>query len=179
MTIGEKLRDLRTRRELTLEEVANRCDLSKGYLSQLERDLASPSIATLTDLLECLGSSLSKFFSDEEPVKVVYTPQDVFERRDEAQGVTISWLVPNAQQNEMEPILLTLEPGCATVVDYPHEGEEFGYVLSGQIVIHVGDYQYTAKKGDSFYLYPHLQHYLQNTRKTAARVLWVSAPPSF
>jgi len=179
MTIGEKLRDLRTRRELTLEEVANRCDLSKGYLSQLERDLASPSIATLTDLLECLGSSLHKFFSEDDPAKVVYTPDDVFEKRDDTQGTTTTWLVPNAQQNEMEPILIGIDPGCATVVDYPHEGEEFGYVLAGQVVVHVGDYSYTAKKGDSFYIYPHLQHYLENSRKTPARVIWVSSPPSF
>ena len=179
MTIGEKLRDLRTLRELTLEEVANRCDLSKGYLSQLERDLASPSIATLTDILECLGSNLRTFFSDRAPDQVVFTPKDVFEKDDKAQGVTIKWLVPNAQKNEMEPILITIQPESATVIDYPHEGEEFGYVLSGQVVIHLGQYAYLAKKGDSFYIYPHLAHYLQNNRKTAAQVLWVSSPPSF
>lgn len=179
MTIGEKLRTLRTRRELTLEEVANRCDLSKGYLSQLERDLASPSIATLTDLLQCLGSDLRTFFSDASPEKVVFTPQDVFEKVDPEQGTSIKWLVPNAQKNEMEPILMRIEPGASTMIDYPHEGEEFGYVLSGQVLVHMGGQVHLAKKGDSFYLYPHLAHFLQNTKKTAALVLWVSSPPSF
>ena len=179
MTIGEKLRDLRSRRALTLEEVANRCDLSKGFLSQLERDLASPSIATLTDILECLGSDLHTFFSDDEPAQMVYTPKDVFEKADAEQGTTITWLVPNAQRNEMEPILLKLEPGACTMIDYPHEGEEFGFVLSGQIAVHIGAHHYSAKKGDSFYIYPHLQHYLQNYGKKTAQVIWVSAPPSF
>ena len=62
MNIGEKLKELRIQRNLTQEELADRCELSKGFISQVERDLASPSIATLTDLLECLGSSLKEFF---------------------------------------------------------------------------------------------------------------------
>ena len=56
MDIGEKLRLLRIRRGLTQEDMADRCELSKGFISQVERNLASPSIATLTDMLECLGS---------------------------------------------------------------------------------------------------------------------------
>ena len=179
LNIGEKLRDLRSLRELTLEEVANRCDLSKGYLSQLERNLASPSIATLSDILECLGSNLHSFFSDSRPDKVVFTPQDVFEKVDDTQGITVTWLVPNAQRNEMEPILITIEAGCSSVIDYPHEGEEFGYVLAGKITVHLGQYRYVAKKGDSFYIYPHLAHYLENSGKTASKILWVSSPPSF
>ena len=66
MNIGEKLRKLRLQRELTQEEMADRCELSKGFISQVERDLASPSIATLTDMLECLGSNLKEFFSETE-----------------------------------------------------------------------------------------------------------------
>ena len=62
MNIGEKLRRLRLQRNLTQEEMADRCELSKGFISQVERDQASPSIATLTDMLECLGSSLQDFF---------------------------------------------------------------------------------------------------------------------
>ena len=98
---------------------------------------------------------------------------------DEAQGTSIRWLVPNAQKNEMEPILISIAPKSETVIDYPHEGEEFGYVLSGQIQVHVGDITHTAKKGDSFYIYPYKQHFLSNNRNTTAQVLWISSPPSF
>ena len=66
MDIGEKLRRLRIQRNLTQEEMADRCELSKGFISQVERNLASPSIATLTDMLECLGSDLKTFFSEAE-----------------------------------------------------------------------------------------------------------------
>ena len=83
MNIGEKLKELRIQRNLTQEELADRCELSKGFISQVERDLASPSIATLTDMLECLGSSLKEFFSDDSAEKVVYAPQDMFEKEEE------------------------------------------------------------------------------------------------
>ena len=64
MDIGEKLRQLRQLKNLTQEELADRCELSKGFISQVERNLASPSIATLTDMLECLGSNWKEFFSE-------------------------------------------------------------------------------------------------------------------
>ena len=78
MEIGEKIRRIRIERGLTQEELADRAELSKGFISQIERDLTSPSIATLTDMLECLGSSLKEFFSDDSAEKVVYAPQDMF-----------------------------------------------------------------------------------------------------
>ena len=110
MNIGEKLKELRIQRNLTQEELADRCELSKGFISQVERDLASPSIATLTDMLECLGSSLKEFFSDDSAEKVVYAPQDMFEKEEDDRKIT--WLVPDAQRNSMEPILLELQPGA-------------------------------------------------------------------
>ena len=70
MDIGPKIKRLRIRNGLTLEELASRCELTKGFLSQLERDLASPSIATLEDILEALGTSLSEFFQEEREEKV-------------------------------------------------------------------------------------------------------------
>ena len=78
MNIGEKLRKLRLQRELTQEEMADRCELSKGFISQVERDLASPSIATLTDMLECLGSNLKDFFSETDDEKTVFSQSDMF-----------------------------------------------------------------------------------------------------
>ena len=132
MEIGEKLRELRIQRGLTQEELADRCELSKGFISQVERELASPSIATLKDMLECLGVTLQSFFSDSSKEKIVFSPQDMFEKEDEEKGQKITWLVPDAQKNSMEPILLELEAGGRSQVLPPLEGEEFGYVLRGQ-----------------------------------------------
>lgn len=179
MEIGEKLRELRIQRGLTQEELADRCELSKGFISQVERELASPSIATLKDMLECLGVTLQQFFSDTSKEKVVFSPQDMFEKEDAEEGRKITWLVPDAQKNSMEPILLELEPNGKSHILPPLEGEEFGYVLRGQITLVVGKSRHTVRKGGSFCLHPSVTHYIENNAAKPAAVVWVSTPPSF
>ena len=170
MKIGAKIRELRILKGLTQE-------LSKGFISQVERDLTSPSIATLMDILQCLGTTIGEFFNEAPEEQIVFGRQDYFEKTDADCRNNIKWIIPNAQKNVMEPILLTLEAGGSTYPDNPHEGEEFGYVLSGSLSIHLGNRVYKAKKGESFYYTPDRKHYL--TSKSGASILWVSAPPSF
>ena len=79
----------------------------------------------------------------------------------------------------MEPIRVTLLPGGSTYPDRPHEGEEFGYVLQGVIHIHLGQRVYTAKKGETFYFAPNCEHSISAGKKTGAKFIWVSTPPSF
>ena len=177
--IGEKIRRLRIEKQLTQEELANRCELSKGFISQVENDLTSPSIATLIDILEILGTNLREFFSDASEEKVTYTYEDMFETENEDLKYKLMWLIPNAQKNEMEPIMITLEPNGQYIEEEPHEGEEFGFVLSGSIILHLGKKKYKIKKGESFYFKPRSNHYISNVGKTQAKVIWISTPPSF
>ena len=160
MDIGSKLKEIRTLKGLTQEELADRAELSKGFISQLERNLTSPSIATLTDILQCLGTTLGEFFNETPEEQVVFGKADYFEKYDAELKNEIRWIIPNAQKNMMEPILITLEAGGSTYPDNPHEGEEFGYVLQGSICIHLGNKTYRAKKGESFYFTPDKKHYL-------------------
>ena len=177
MDIGAKLKELRILKGLTQEELADRAELSKGFISQLERDLTSPSIATLMDILQCLGTSIGEFFNETPEEQIVFGKTDYFEKHDLELKNEIKWIIPNAQKNMMEPILLTLEPGGETYPDNPHEGEEFGYVLQGNISIHIGSNTYKAKKGESFYFVSDKKHYLSS--KAGAVLIWVSSPPSF
>jgi transcriptional regulator with XRE-family HTH domain len=179
MQIGEKIKRLRIEKQLTQEELANRCELSKGFISQLERDLTSPSIATLTDILDALGTNLNEFFREEREEKVVFVKDDMFEKSDEKLKYNLTWLVSNAQKNSMEPILITLEPGGQYVEEEPHEGEEFGYVLSGSIMLHLGNKKHKVKKGESFCFKPNINHCISNNGNSTAKVIWVSTPPSF
>ena len=103
----------------------------------------------------------------------------MFEKEDAGQGLKITWLVPDAQKNSMEPILLELEPNGKSFTLPPLEGEEFGYVLRGQITLVVGKNRHTVRKGGSFCLHPSATHYIENTGSKPAAVLWVSTPPSF
>ena len=178
MEIGVKIKQLRLQRGLTQEELAARTELTKGFISQLERDLTSPSIATLMDILAALGTDVAGFFRESQDEQVVYSADDMFVK-EEADGSTIQWLVTNAQKNALEPILVTIPAGLSLAEDDPHEGEEFGYVLSGSVTLVLGTKRYRVKKGGSFYFRPTRVHYLINAGKAEARVLWISTPPSF
>ena len=179
MKIGNKIRRLRLQRGLTQEELADRCELSKSFISLLERDLTSPSLDTLADLLETLGSDLPSFFREADE-KLVFGAEDIFVTEDpEGLKGMIRWLIPSAQKNQMEPILVEMAPGGETAESDPHEGEEFGYVLAGTIRIVLGDRAQRVRKDESFYFRPTAPHKLVNAGKGACRVLWVSTPPSF
>ena len=177
MEIGSKLKQLRLQLDLTQEELANRTELTKGYISQLENDLCSPSIATLKVVLDALGVSLSEFFAQTTEEKVVFTPNDYLQSTNGDCEVT--WLVANSQKNEMEQIILTLPTGGQSEVRLPFEGEEFGYVLNGKIAIILGNKHYPCKKGEAFYYSANKPHSILNKGKGKAKFLWISTPPNF
>ena len=177
MDLGKKIKQMRNQKGLTQEELADRCELTKGYISQLENNLNSPSIATLTDILSALGSNLAEFFREEVEEKVVFSKNEFIEK--DADGVCLNWLIPNAQKNMMEPISVELSEGTLSPEDIPHEGEEFGYVLEGKIAIVLGNKHYICKKGEAFYYQANKPHYVVNKGKGKARFLWISTPPNF
>ena len=177
MDIGAKIKRLRLSNQLTLEELANRSELTKGFLSQLERDLTSPSIATLENILEALGTNLKDFFSEDEDEQIVFSKDDFFENTQD--DYKISYIIPNAQKNEMEPILIELKEDKKSMEIDPHDGEEFGYVIQGKVTLVNGEEEYEVKKGETFYLKGNLPHYIVNKHDTLAKVIWVSTPPIF
>jgi len=179
MKIGEKIKQLRIQMHLTQEELANRSELSKGFISQVERDLNSPSISTLMDILECLGTNLKDFFNEDVTEKVVFCEEDVFVQENDELNHTINWIIPNAQKNQMEPLLISLEKEGRSNVYNAHEGEIFGYVMEGTASLCIGNKTYTVTKGESFYYKANASHYIQNISAGKTTVLWVSTPPNF
>ena len=177
LEIGKRIKELRQKNMLTQEELGNRCGLTKGFISQVERDLNSPSISTFIDILEGLGTNPVDFFRGFGNDKVVFKDEDIFDL--EENGYRISWLVSNAQKNQMEPILLCLQAGEKYKEIEPFDGEEFGYVLSGKVTLRLGNNEYIVKKGESFYFQANYKHTLINHGKTEAKLLWVTTPPNF
>lgn len=177
-SLGRRIKELRQLNGLTQQELADRTELTKGFISQLERGQVSPSVATLLDLIECLGISASDFFKQAEKPKVVFSEEGFFEKIDDF-GNSIQWIVPTAQGNSMEPLLVELQPGSTLETDKPHSGEEFGYVITGSIQLYLGDKKYTVKKGESFYYEASEKHHIENQGTRKARFIWVSTPPSF
>lgn len=179
MDIGKRLKALRIKNNLTLEELASRSELSKGFLSQLERNNTSPSISTLEDITEVLGISLEDFFKEDREEQVKFSSDDYF--IDEKDNTIITWLVPNAQKNEMEPILLSLKEHGESNIIGPHEGEEFGYVLQGKVELVNLDNKkrITLKKDETFYLKGDYRHKIVNNSKQVAEIIWITTPPLF
>lgn len=177
MDIGHKIKELRTSKNLTLEELASRCELTKGFLSQLERNLTSPSITTLDDILEALGSNLSDFFQEEKQDRIVFKKEDYY--INEKDGATINWIVPDAQKRDMEPLILELKKDVRSQIIMPHSGEEFGYVLEGEVILEQRKSRYVIKKGETFYLSGKHKHSLINEKDKIAKVMWVMTPPNF
>ena len=177
MDIGVKDKAGRQKDNLTQEELADRCEITKGFISQLENNVVNPSIDTLNDILVVLGSNLGEFFHNEESEPLVFRKEDYFSK-DYGDSVT-TWLVPSAQKNAMEPIMLVLNEKGAKETDMPHEGEEFGYVVSGKIKLTVGKRSFTAEEGETFYFKADKKHSIENVTDGKSKVLWISCPPNF
>lgn len=180
MNIGKKIRALRLQNELTQEELANRVELTKGYISQLENNLTSPSITTLYSLLEVLGTDVHEFFGKAEvEVSPVFSKEDFYEKENEQLRNKITWIIPSALKYEMEPIIIEIEPNGQSEMDDSHRGQEFGYILEGQVTLVLNKKRYNLLKGETFYYIADQEHYLVNNGYTNAKILWISTPPMF
>lgn len=180
MKIGEKIKNLRHAQELTQEDLANRADLTKGFISLLERDLQSPSLDTLEHILNALNTSAAEFFAHKGPAVVVFKPsQRVLIEDEDEPGVKREVLIAGAQDRDADMLLVTLEPGAITFKEKSHYGDECGLVLTGQIVFTLGKETYKASRGDAFYYTADKKHWIENRSKSKAQIMWISAPPSF
>ncbi|HPW53612.1 MAG TPA: helix-turn-helix domain-containing protein [Erysipelotrichaceae bacterium] len=178
MDIGERIRQLRVSNDLTQEELASRCELTKGFLSQLENNLATPSLPTLMDIVEALGTTMAVFFTEEKDEQITFDKDDFFV--DESEELVITYVVPNAQKNQMEPIIIELQPEGRSNIIYPKEdGETFGYVIKGTVNLVNGKNTYKVKEGGTFYLKCKKEHFLENRTKKVAKILWICTPPLF
>ena len=177
MDFGKKIKQLRTVLGLTQEELANRCELTKSYISQLENNKTSPSLATLSQILEVLGTSFSLFFHEEAPEKIVFKKDEQIKKSFD--GYDMTWLIPSSQKLAMESVLVEVAPMSQTLEDTPHEGEEFGYVLEGSVEVVYGNVSRTCKKGEAFYFETNKFHYVKNRTNKVAKLIWVSCPPNF
>lgn len=178
MEIGAKLRDLRASAGLTQEDIANRAGLTKGFISQLERNHVVPALDNLLAILEALDTTPAEFFSDQKSRPVVFPKADrVLE--DWGEGVSrFEILVSSTESKQMEPALVKLLPG-QSLEKTAHKGEEFGLLLAGKLSLQIGKRNYTVRAGDCFYCEGKESHRLENIGKVQADLLWITTPPAF
>ena len=179
MKIGERLRRLRMVNSLTQEELASRADLTTGFISQLENDATSPSIATLKGIVDVFGVIMQEFFSEEPDQEIVFGRDARVQATADGDDFKVELLVPGAQNRGMDPVLVSLEPGAEMDEQPIHEGEEFGYVIAGKLQLKLDDKVYTVGKDECFYFASDRRHSVKNVGKGAAKLLWVVTPPTF
>ncbi|WP_099223551.1 helix-turn-helix domain-containing protein [Listeria costaricensis] len=175
MDIGNRIKNLRLSKNLTQEELGERTDLSKGYISQLERNLSSPSIETLFALLEVLGIKPKDFFDeDDNTQKVVYGKEEHTFYEDEEKGYQITWLVPESNEQEMEPVFVEIAPFACFKPFEPSLAETFAYVLEGTLTVALGEQEYQARAQEAVYFTAHEAHQLKNLTDTPVKFILVA-----
>ncbi|MBN2367341.1 MAG: helix-turn-helix transcriptional regulator [Calditrichaeota bacterium] len=173
MKIGNKIRRIRKLKGLTIEELADKAGITKGFISQLERDLTVPSVTTLKQVLDVLGVELSSFFSDfSEREKFIYTTK---ERTIEKSGRNFIFenLIPRLKYLEMEPKLLTLKPMADFQLHF-EEDEGFGFVVRGNLQVKLNHEEKRMNRGDCFYMFFDNRLTLKNLSNKNAEVLMVN-----
>jgi DNA-binding transcriptional MerR regulator/mannose-6-phosphate isomerase-like protein (cupin superfamily) len=174
--IGAHLRQLRSRRGLSLAEVASAVGISVGFLSALERSQMSGSVGTLRKLARFYKTNILDFFnaSDGSGRHVRPNERKVLEAGAGVRMELLAW-----GNTVMEPHLFRIAPESGSGDPYTHEGEEFIYVLRGDLEVTLSGEEYHLKPGDSFYFESSTPHRWRNPGRKETWVLWVNTPPTF
>lgn len=174
MNIGQKLKNLRQLKNLTQEELGERTDLSKGYISQIESDKTSPSMETFLNLLEVLGTTPADFFDEKQVDKIHYPKAEQLTYDEYDKGYFLQWPVKTSNEFEMEPLLLTLKPKSSYKLFEPSYSDTFIYCMKGCVTLKLGNERYQARTGDALYFKATKQHQLFNEKDAEVRVMIVA-----
>jgi DNA-binding transcriptional MerR regulator len=174
--IGSHLRHLRAKRRLSLARVARSVGISVGFLSALERSQMSGSVGTLRKLTRFYKTNILDFFDATGPSSRQVQPEQrkVLEAGPGVRMELLAW-----GNTVMEPHLFRVAPEAGSGDSYTHEGEEFLYVLRGELAITLENERYRLKAGDSFYFESATPHHWKNPGRAETWVLWVNTPPTF
>jgi DNA-binding transcriptional MerR regulator/mannose-6-phosphate isomerase-like protein (cupin superfamily) len=173
--IGKQLRRLRLKSGSSLANVAKACGVSVGFLSALERSHMSASVGTLRRIAKFYKIKILNFFEAGTARPLVRAS----ERKllEAGRGVRMELLAWGDVM--MEPHQFHIAPGAGSGESYSHEGEEFLFVLRGQLNISLEGHEYQLRRGDSFYFQSQTQHRWMNPGKSETVVLWINTPPTF
>src|SRR5215472_4700418 len=174
--IGARLRQLRMRRAFSLAQVAKTVGISVGFLSAIERSQMSASIGTLRRLARFYKTNILDFFDPAGAGSRLVKParRKVLEAGRGVRMELLAW-----GNTVMEPHLFRIAPNSGSGESYTHEGEEFLYVLRGELHISLHGEEYRLKPGDSFYFESATPHHWRNPGRSETHVLWVNTPPTF
>lgn len=178
--VGQRLRDVRRERGVTLREVADAAGVSESFVSQVERGVAKPSLATLLRMASALGESVGSLFVGDETNGMVV--RSGARRRMGHPGESHDeYIVTPRSAKLLEIIWSVLAPGEGSGDEpYSHDAdEECVIVLSGQLDVGVNGEVHRLESGDSLLLDPKMPHSFHNGGTTPTTSLWVMTPPGY
>lgn len=182
--VGLKMKHTRLLKGLTLKQLADLAGCSESLLSRIENGNANPSINMMHRVALALNMPVSGLFQENaDQTNVVLRqgerPTVGTDQVRRGKGTRLKALIPSARGNLLSGYINDIEPGGGSEGVIRHEGEEFGYILDGEIELTVDKHKYQLRVGDSFYFRSERPHSYVNNRKKMARVLWLNTPPSF
>jgi transcriptional regulator with XRE-family HTH domain len=163
---------------LTLQELAERSELSAAFLSQAERGKATPSIVSLINIAKALDTDIHYFITPPSPTSLVRRADDP-EIIDIDSPVVYKRLDAEIRNQRMNALIMEIPPGTALPVVHREEGEDFFYVLSGEVEQRIGDEVFTLREGDSAHHNTQVDHDVTNKSDEIAKLLWVGTPVLF
>ena len=174
VSIGQKIKKARTSNKITFDLLANETGFTIDYIKDIEKGKITPPVGTLLQIARALKIDSGALLKEDES-KMKRRIKAYTKRTDHYAYTT---LTPGAENKHLKAFLVTIDPlADHQGVGYHHEGEEFTYVLSGQIEINVGDHVNKLKTGDSLHFNSGIQHNLKNTGKDEAKLLVVIYGP--
>lgn len=174
MSLGARIRQTRTQKGITLQELSDRSGLSKGFICQLENDKASPSLQALEKLSSGLNVSIAYLFLTAEEKIHVVRAHERQEYRVGPEGLLVQML--SANRRNLKMMIMDLHPGASTGGDsHAHEGEECHLVLDGTVRATQGEDSMILKSGDALHWNGFVPHRIENCGTAMARVLCVTS----
>ncbi len=180
LQLGPRIRSLRQARRVTLRQLAERAGVTESFLSQVEREVTSPSIASVQRIARALDLGIAELFADEQPRGRVVRAAD--RRRISYPGLgAVDEFLTSGTGGRLQVILTTLEPGGGTGDEpYTHESdEEVVIVMSGSLELWVADEHHLLVEGDAITYSSRLPHRNRNSGDRPAVILFCCTPPSF
>jgi quercetin dioxygenase-like cupin family protein len=181
MTLGQKIRETRQGKGITLRRLAKEIGVSPSFISQVEQSKAKPSVQSLQSIAKVLDVNCSFLIGEGPTTGEAFITESAVRTKNtfnpgNFKKVSIKNLVPGNVDSIMTPSLLTVEPGATTTGDIsaPY-GEEFLLVLSGSLTITLNGSDYKLKEGDNIYFNASVPHRIENPTNQIAKVLWIKA----
>jgi len=173
--LGNKVRKIRKDRGLTLAQLADKVGCSPSYICSIELSKASPSLDTLKKIADSLKVAIVEFFvsAEDRSKPVVIHENERIKINGGRWKTNIYLLVRSTHRKRMEPFYSVFQPGEGPFGLHKHEGEEFGFVIKGELEIHLNDDVYRVKENESFYYSSDIPHGWINPTDKETILIWV------